>query len=275
MKVRLGKISYANCLPVYWGLSNGLRPRWLDLTPAPPTVLNGMLANEALDISPVSSVAYARHAEDWLILPSISIASRGEVLSVILVSTLPLKSLDGKKVITTADSETSVELLRLCLEREGARPVLQRGTVRDTSDLNQDAEAALLIGDPALRRRRHEVGGQSVTDLGRYWHDWTGLPFVYAVWAVRRSFAEKNGRVVKEVASILEQSLAQGNTHINTIAKHASLALALEEPYLQTYFRHLHYRLGQEEVAGLRCFFDRLHDQGILRERITPQFFPC
>ena len=129
MKVRLGKISFANCRPVYYGLNNGLRPPWLDLSSAPPTALNGMLSNSELDISPVSSVAYAKHAEDWLIIPSISIASRGDVMSVILVSTLPLRSLDGEKVITTTDSETSVELLRLCLEREGAKPVFEPGIV--------------------------------------------------------------------------------------------------------------------------------------------------
>jgi chorismate dehydratase len=275
MKVRLGKISFANCHPVYYGLNNGLRPPWLDLTPAPPTVLNGMLENSELEISPVSSVAYAKHAEDWLIIPSISIASRGEVLSVILVSTLPLGSLGGKKVITTTDSETSVELLKLCLEREGARPVFERGMVKDTTNLGQYAAAALLIGDPALQRRRHDLRGQCVTDLGRYWHDWTGLPFVYAVWAVRRAFAEKNPQVVKEVAVLLKQSLSQGITHIDTIARSASLGLELEEPFVRTYFRHLHYQLDQEEVAGLCRFFDQLHDRGILRQKVTPRFFPC
>jgi len=275
MKVRLGKISFANCHPVYFGLSNGLRPPWLDLTPAPPTVLNDMLANSELDISPVSSVAYAKHAEDWLIIPSISIASHGEVLSVILVSTLPLRSLGGRKVITTTDSETSVELLKLCLEREGARPVFERGMVRDTTNLGQNAAAALLIGDPALQRRRHDLRGQSVTDLGGYWHDWTGLPFVYAVWAVRRAFAEKNRQVVKEVAALLKQSLSQGITHIETIARSAAPGLELEEPFVRTYFRHLHYRLDQEYIVGLSCFFDQLHDRGILRQKVTPRFFPC
>jgi chorismate dehydratase len=275
MKVRLGKISFANCRPVYYGLNNGLLPPWLDLTPAPPTVLNGMLSNSELDISPVSSVAYAKHAEDWIIIPSLSIASRGDVLSVILVSTLPLKSLDKKKVITTTDSETSVELLKLCLEREGSRPVFVPGIVRDTADLGQEAAAALLIGDPALRRRRNDVHGQCIMDLGRYWHDWTSLPFVYAVWAVRRAFAERNRQVVKEVAALLKQSLSLGIAHIETIARSASLGLGLEEPFLKTYFRHLHYQLNQEELGGLSCFFDCLHDRGILREKVCPQFFSC
>ncbi len=275
MKVRMGQISFANCRPVYYGLSNGLRPPWLDLTPAPPTVLNGMLSNSELDISPVSSVAYARHADDWLIIPSLSIASRGEVLSVILVSTLPLGCLGGKKVITTTDSETSVELLKLCLEREGAKPVFERRMVRDTANLGRDAAAALLIGDPALRRRPLDVLGQRVTDLGLYWHDWTGLPFVYAVWAVRRAFAEKNRELVQEAAALLKSSLSQGITHLDTIVRSASLGLKMEKSFLSAYFRHLHYQLNQEEVAGLSSFFDRLHDGGILPQRVNPQFFPC
>lgn len=274
MKVRMGQISFANCRPVYYGLNNGLRPPWLDLTAAPPTVLNGMLANSELDISPVSSVAYARHADDWLIIPSLSIASRGEVLSVILVSTLPPGCLDAKKVITTTDSETSVELLKLCLEREGAKPVFERRTIRDTAHLGQDAAAALLIGDPALRRRRHDVIGQCVTDLGLYWHDWTGLPFVYAVWAVRRAFAEKYREWVEETAALLKSSLSQGITHIDTIARSASLGLSMEESFLRAYFDHLCYRLDPEEVAGLSCFFDRLHAGGILPQKISPRFFP-
>jgi chorismate dehydratase len=273
MKVRLGKINYANCHPVYYGLNNGLRPEWLDLTAAPPTILNAMLSNSELDISPVSSVAYARHAEDWLIIPSISIASRGDVLSVILVSTLPLGSLSGKKIITTTDSETSVELLKLCLEREGAWPLFEPGRINDTAVLGHEAAGALLIGDPALRRRRNEVRGQIVVDLGRYWHDWIGLPFVYAVWAVRRAFAEKHRQMVKDVAALLNQSLSQGMAHIGMIVRSASLGLDLEQRFVRTYFRHLHYQLDLEEMAGLSCFFDCLNDRGLLRKKVSPQFF--
>jgi predicted solute-binding protein len=81
--------------------------------------------------------------------------------------------------------------------------------------------------------------------------------------------------VVKEVAALLNQSLSQGITHIDAVARSASLGLNLEEPFVRTYFRHLHYQLDQEEVAGLSRFFDQLHDRGILRQKVTPRFFPC
>ena len=156
----------------------------------PPSTLNQMMIDGSLDISPVSSAAYARNAHEWLILPDLAIACHQRVLSVLLVSRYNLEALTGRRILITDESASARDLCRLIFSLKGVRPEFVVGKVKSPSQLPEDIDAALVIGDSALSQPWERIFPH-VYDLGTQWWHMTGLPFVFAVWAVRKEFARK------------------------------------------------------------------------------------
>ena len=272
--VRVGRISYMNVAPVYHGLDNGLRPGWMTLVSGPPARLNALLADPDADlaVSPVSSAAYAGHADDWTLLPDLSISCRGPVMSVLLVSRRPMDDLDGAPVILTDESAAAAALLRLLFADGGVHPRFATGRVRRPHDLPGAAEAALVIGDAALR----EPWGDRfewVYDLGKLWWDRTGLPFVFAVWAVRRDFADAHPHRSAAIRERFDASRRHGARRMDRIIGMAADRLGLPRQTCRAYYRRLRYDLEPDQIAGLQAFFDGLHRHGILDRRVTPSFF--
>ena len=271
MKLRLGRISYANTRPVHYDLDRGKWPLWIECVKAAPSSLNRMLAEGLLDAGSVSSVAYARHFRDWLILPDISISSKGEIMSVLLVSKIPIQRLSGKKIATTNDSETAVELLKLCLEREQIRPVYQP-LQGESVGLPGDADAALMIGDEALKWS-WEKRTPFIMDLGLYWEQWTKKPLVFALWAVRRSFVEERPEKTRALIKLLHGSLGHGASGLETIIAETASDMGIGRDHVRQYFQCLRYRFQAEEEKGLSHFFELLHERGILPEPVDLNFF--
>src|SRR3954449_2432134 len=148
---RVGHIQFLNCLPLYWGLVRSGALLDVDLRKDTPDRLNDLLVAGELDIGPISLVEYLRHADDLLLLPDLAVGSDGPVLSVNLVSTRPLAELDRRPVALGSTSRTGVLLAQMLLkDKYGAEP----DYFRCPPELNQmllEADAAVLIGDPALR----------------------------------------------------------------------------------------------------------------------------
>src|SRR5262249_42697843 len=167
---------------------------------APPDRLTAALVAGALDIGPISLVEYLRHADDLLLLPDLAVGSDGPVLSVNIVSTGPLADLDRRPVALGSTSRTGTLLAQMLLgSRYGVRPAFF-ACPPDLTEMLLKADAAVLIGDVALRALYEAPSrGLTVTDLGQAWRDWTGLPMVFATWAVRREFAEAHPGMVKDV----------------------------------------------------------------------------
>lgn len=198
----VGHIRFLNCLPLYWGLMRSGELLNVELHQGPPDQLGAALVAGELDIGPISLVDYLHHTGDLLLLPDLAVGSEGPVLSVNLVSTRPLAALDRARVAVTATSRTGALLARLLLtQRYGVHPELVRcGPDAELPELLRRYDAAVLIGDPALRAYHDgPARGWYVADLGAQWREWTGLPMVFAVWAVRRSFAADHPGVVKDV----------------------------------------------------------------------------
>ncbi|WP_373501398.1 menaquinone biosynthetic enzyme MqnA/MqnD family protein [Desulfococcus sp.] len=270
--VRVGRISYMNVAPVYYGLNNGRKPDWIDIISAPPAALNAMMDEGRIDISPVSSAAYARHQDDWLVLPDLSIACLGPVMSVLLVSRHPFEDLNGKKVILTRDSATAAALTRCLLSSAGVHARLATGRVRTAADLPEDTGAALVIGDAALREA-WSARFDHVWDLGELWRDRTGLPFVFALWAVRRSFAEAHPACVSAVLTALHRSRREGMRNIGRILPQASDRLGIPEARCREYYSRLRYSLDPAEIEGLSAFFRGLCREKILSRPVRLSFF--
>jgi chorismate dehydratase len=260
----VGHIQFLNCLPLYWGLMRSGELINVDLHRDAPDRLGAALVAGDLDIGPISLVDYLHHAADLVLLPDLAVGSDGPVLSVNLVSTAPLTGLDGAQVALTSTSRTGVLLARLLLsDRYGVHPRYHRWTPPDgdadeLAAMLREADAAVLIGDPALRAH-HEASrrGLVLTDLGQAWREWTGHPMVFAVWAARRGFAADHPGVVKDVQQAFLRSRELCLAELDEVARVAARWEPFDAATLAWYFRRLDFSLGIRQVAGLREFARR------------------
>ncbi|HEX6967618.1 MAG TPA: menaquinone biosynthesis protein [Micromonosporaceae bacterium] len=255
---RVGHIQFLNCLPIYWGLMRSGALIDVDLHKDTPDRLSAALVSGDLDIGPISLVEYLRHADDLLLLPDLAVGSDGPVLSVNIVSTRPLGDLDGGRVALGSTSRTGVLLAQMLLaDRYRVRPDYYRCPPELTQML-LEADAGVLIGDVALRALYEAPRrGLEVTDLGQAWREWTGLPMVFAVWAVRRDFAAAHPGRVKEVHEAFLRSRDLCLAELDDVAAAAARWEPFDAATLASYFRVLDFSLGKRQVAGLREFAGR------------------
>lgn len=270
--IRLGRISYMNVAPVYYGINDHFKPSWIDIVSAPPATLNRMLSEGRLDVSPVSSFSFARHQDQWMILPNLSVACDGEVMSVILVSRLPIWQLSGKYVLITEESETAAHLLKLLLKMHNVTPHYIKTKVRRPEHVHTSADAALIIGDAALRTN-WRLHFPHVHDLGRMWKTYSGLPFVFALWAVRRQWAQSHPQYASSLMHLLDASRQKGLCNLNPIADNASQMLGLSQKICQNYYKGLYYDLDMLKRQSLQRFFDELRRHHLISKPVKLSFF--
>ncbi|MGW3014182.1 menaquinone biosynthetic enzyme MqnA/MqnD family protein [Streptomyces sp. NPDC001219] len=257
---RVGHIQFLNCLPLYWGLARTGTLLDLDLTKDTPEKLSEQLVRGELDIAPITLVEFLRAADDLVAFPDLAVGCDGPVMSCVIVSQKPLDQLDGARVALGSTSRTSVRLAQLLLaEKVGVRPDYYT-CPPDLGLMMQEADAAVLIGDAALRANLHDGPrlGLEVHDLGQMWKDWTGLPFVFAVWATRREYLEREPLVVQKVH---EAFLASRDVSLEEVAKVAEQAARWEtfdEPVLERYFTTLDFRFGPAQLRGVEEFARRV-----------------
>ncbi|MFE5729792.1 MULTISPECIES: menaquinone biosynthetic enzyme MqnA/MqnD family protein [unclassified Streptomyces] len=256
---RVGHIQFLNCLPLYWGLARTGTLLDLELTKDTPEKLSERLVRGDLDIGPVTLVEFLRHADDLVALPDIAVGCDGPVMSCVIVSQRPLEELDGARVALGSTSRTSVRLAQLLLaERYGVSPDYYT-CPPDLGLMMQEAEAAVLIGDAALRASLHDAPrlGLQVHDLGLMWKEWTGLPFVFAVWAVRKDYLAREPETVHEVHQAFLASRDLSLEEVAKVAEQAARWEAFDAELLERYFRTLDFRFGPEQLAGAREFARR------------------
>ncbi|MGB6067009.1 MAG: menaquinone biosynthesis protein [Desulfomonilaceae bacterium] len=259
---RLGRMAYVNTLPVDWGLVKGPLGKLVQLHQGPPTELNKLMAEGRLDLSPVSSVAAARHADEWLVLDDLCIGCRGEVGSVILHSDRPVEDLHGLPIAVTGASATAAKLLEVLLARHW----------RTTAKLvpqDSPAEARLLIGDAALKTAQCESSG-FIYDLGLEWRKFTGGDFVFGLWCVRREFAYKYPAETRALHDLLRTSYALGRVQFRGVVAEASRIVGLPEPIIRDYYPKLVYDLDDRLWTGLALFLGFLGYGAGCLERFGP-----
>jgi len=273
--VRVGRIRYINCYPVYGAIDRGVVDLGAPVVSGNPSELNRLMAAGQLEVSVISAVEYARESARYLLLPDLAITSDGPVRSVMLFSRVPAGELDGRRVLLTRSSMTSVALTRLLFEHVWkAAPELAAGDAEMT-DVARFAEephdARLVIGDAALLLSNRLRGGDAahtaspdypyVYDLGACWKEWTGLPFVFAVWVAQRT------AVVAEALQVharLLESRDWGLSHLDVLAEQASAVTGVARRICLEYFAGLDYRLSYDHLAGLSEFFRRIAAAGIV-----------
>lgn len=269
--MRIGRIPYVNCYPVYAGIDRGVVPLTAEIVQGVPTQLNAYMAAGALDVSVISAVEYARDAQRYLLLPDLAISCDGPVRSVVLFAKRPASELSGRRVLVSRSSMTSAALLELLFEHVwDARPsfVPSDAELTDIAKFSAaDHDARLVIGDAALRLGAHlqdqrdrdelleRLGYRYAYDLGAEWKGWTDLPFVFAVWVAQRS---TDTRAALDVHASLMASRDWGLAHLDQLAAQAALATGVTKTACLTYLSGLDYRLSYGHLAGLTEFFRRL-----------------
>src|SRR5438477_101133 len=190
-----GRIKYTNDLPIYAAFDEGVIEYPGKLHADVPSRLNEMMREGLLDVGPISAFAYAQDADRYVLLPDLCIGAREEVISVVLVSTVPPALLDGAEIAVTPESATGRNLLRVLLERRYGvhAQFVDRG---DTAAAALSGQPALLIGDSAIDAML-SLPVEQVYDLGTLWHDWTGEQTVFAVWVARRDVYEREPDAVR------------------------------------------------------------------------------
>ncbi|MDB1090239.1 menaquinone biosynthesis protein [Streptomyces sp. ACA25] len=269
---RVGHIQFLNCLPLYWGLARTGSLLDLELSKDTPEKLSERLVAGDLDIGPVTLVEYLRHADRLVALPDIAVGCDGPVMSCVLVSQLPLDRLDGARVALGSTSRTSVRLARLLLsERHGVTPDYYT-CPPDLGVMMQEADAAVLIGDAALRASLHDAPrlGLAVHDLGQMWHEWTGLPFVFALWATRRDYLAEQPETVHEAHRAFLASRDLSLAEVGKVAEQAARWEAFDAELLERYFTTLDFRLGPRQLAGVDEFARRTGFPGGDRVELLP-----
>lgn len=268
----MGRMDYINASPVYYGLNNGLQPSWITMIDGPPAVLNSMILKGDLAISPISSGFYGLHHRDLLVLPDLSISCDGPVVSVILMGNYPIEDLDGKKVVLTEDSATSALLVRLLFAEHGVAPVFVKGKMRSPGDIPGDADAVLVIGDAALTQPWDNFFPLRM-DLGQVWHQKTGMPFVFALWVVRRDYAELYPDRVAEALRLFHLSKQQGYENIEKVIERGADKLKLPRSLIERYYQVLFCNLDQLKIQALEHFFQRLYTYRLFSERVKVELF--
>ena len=228
---RVGSVPYLNAAPLTGGLEEQIHF-------APPSVLAEMLQRDELDAALVSVTEVLFH-DRYDILDGIAIASQGEVKSVLLAHRQPLE--DIREIYCDTASLASVNLLRVLLAAKGLHPALQPLADYEGAP---NLPNVLLIGDQAIRFARSNPP-HKIWDLGWAWFELTGLPFVYAVWALRRIPNQTLRQQLREARNFGMETLDQ------IISSRGEFDYEFRKKYLRC---HIHYSLGPEEKRGLARF---------------------
>ena len=256
-KLRVGLMPYLNSEVFY----RNLPAEGTELVSLPPRAMAAAVERGELDAGPLPLAEVLRLGDLLRPVGDFCIATSGRVKSVLLLSKLPVSQLGGRPVAVTSHTATSIQLLRvLFAERWHVEP-------GSYVEMDEPHEAKLIIGDEALRHRNDHPGYSHVYDLGEEWQGLTGLPFVFAVWAIRtESGAEAAARLALGLERSIDTSLAQ----VDAIARERKTSY-LAEAEVAEYVRSFTYRLGPDERRAIEEFKVRLSRLPVWRPGLVRQ----
>ena len=262
--LKIGQISYLNCIPIFSALKELYPDGDYEYVQGVPSNLNQQLRDGAIGISPSSSIEYALHPDLYCFIPDISISAVGEVKSVMLFSNQPIAALDGAEIGLTSDSATSVILLKIILNKYLKFQNTFTVTNKSVAEGLKEFSALLLIGDHALSESLADHSGCFVYDMGSLWHQYTGLPFVFALWLVREDIYRKSGDEVAAFKGRLLAAKYKSLESFDKIAEICKVNTGLSRNVLMNYWRTISYDLTSEHIAGLRLFFKSAYECSLI-----------
>ncbi len=288
-KLRISIVQYLNTAPLVWGFTNGpLRDKY-DLSFTVPSQCAKALQNGLADIAIIPAIEYQR-IDDLVILPDMAIASKKQVRSLLIVAKKPIEQV--KRFALDRSSRSTQALTRiLCAEKWKIAPQFFEASP-NIADMLQQADAALVIGDPALRislgiEKVSWPGAEGQTicpaatlgitsaellyvhDVVAEWRSLTGLPAVLAVWAARRDI------VTPELTEDFTASRDLGLAHIAEICAGASRELELPQQALESYLReNIDFFLDAENRRGLELYYEHAAKLGLIPRAKPAEWAP-
>ena len=264
-KKKLGAVSFLNTKPLIYGLEKNLFPHNFELTKAIPSSLAVELNAGRLDAALIPSIAYAKNSPTLKIVPDCGIIAHTEVNSIRLYFNKDLKRI--RTVAVDISSMTSVVLTKIILaEKFEVKPEFV-AAMPDVRKMLASADAALVIGDSALFKT--ESAGENYLDLAEEWHDMTGLPFVFAVWAGRQ-----DALTLDDTQAII-YSKNLGLDNIDEVCRDAAAEYGADFKLVKSYLtENIQFNLGDEEIAGMRQYFELAYYHGALQYLPSLNFYP-
>ncbi|HEX3376661.1 MAG TPA: menaquinone biosynthesis protein [Candidatus Acidoferrales bacterium] len=281
-KLRISIVEFLNTAPLVWGFTDGPLAGKYDLSFAVPSQCAEDLRAGRADVGIIPSIEYQR-MEDVVALPGMAIASKQEVRSLLVVSKVPIEM--AQTFALDTNSRSTVGLTRILSRRHWNIDPEFIDMPPDPDKMLERADAALVIGDPALRLRLKVdalmaktpsgedcccCGGEDeqpikgletlfVYDMAQQWREMTNLPAVLAIWVARR------GVITPEMAADFQASREYGLSHIGDIAEGAALKLELPPRELERYLiENIDFSLDDENLAGLRRYYEECAQAGLI-----------
>ncbi len=269
-RVRISAISYLNTAPLVWGFTDGSARERFDLSFTVPSRCADDVRQGKADIGIIPSIEY-QLIPGLVIVPGIAIAAKNEVRSIVLVSRKPVSEI--RRVALDESSRTSVALLKILFRQYYRVEPEYVSAAPDVDAMLSIADAALMIGDPALKwnlpretatelpRQKSKDRPHYLLDLAAEWRRWTGHAFVFAFWAGRAEV------ITPEVVRAFEESKREGLLHLEDICSRESLRLGMTHDEVRRYLtENVDFSFDEENRRGLECFYRLAKETELLKE---------
>lgn len=270
--IRIGQINFANAWPIFYNFPYDQFKGELEFISQVPTSLNQALAKNEIDMAAISSFAYGEDFSNYVLFPDLSVSAFGAVQSLFLFHQQPIAELGQGTIALPTTSATSVNLLKILLTKfSGIRPRYQYAAPV-LNDMMKHAEAALLIGDDAIKAQwtNHSY---KVSDLGELWRRATGKWMSFAVMAVRKQVVQEQPELVARIYQAFLYSKQQSLLNLKPLVQEAQLTIGGNEAYWQRYFTQLKYDFGPEQWEGLQLYYDYAFELGLLKQKVPLQIW--
>lgn len=263
-RLRIGKIYYANLFPIFYMLERSFGSSAYDFVEGVPSVVNRLLRDGEIDVSPSSSIEYLRNTASYTVLGGHSISSAGPVGSILLFSRRPIETLNGLSVLGSSQSETSLALLEIVLKKFYGLDFTLKLSSESLPKGLETHSAYLLIGDDALKEALRWPK-LFIYDLGDIWHKNTGLPFVFALWIARNDRISQDPEIFERFRLELDAAKTGAMKNLRKIAGESSLSGVLSEDEIVSYWRGISYDLTAEHRQGLELFRKYAEELGLIK----------
>ena len=261
--LKFGIHGFINAQPILTSLREMGEWIKLDINIDTPAGLADQLCDGKLDLAMIPAIEYLKQADTLRLLPGISIASRNQVGTVLLVSKYPLDAI--KSLAVDNRSRTSVVLLKLMFSNEFSSRLKWVACDPSPETMLKEHDAALIIGDPALGFNKE---GVTIYDLSEEWYKRTEKTFVHAVIAAREGV-----EIGERIVEIFRLAKQEGLMKITTIARAQSRQTGFPENLLVDYLKNkIRYNLGAQELDGLGYFQSLCYSSGLIENKITFEF---
>lgn len=263
MNLRIGKIAYENLFPIFFMLQSNFDSPDYEYIEGVPSALNLMIRRGEIDVSPSSSIEYLRNKDRYRLIENNSISSAGPVRSIYLFSKTPIEDLNGRVVLTSSQSETSVVLIQIILRKFYDVDCRFRTESLPLDEALKSEDAYLLIGDEALVEV-HKDRDLRVYDIGDLWYRNTGLPSTFALWIVRKDCYEEKGGLVNRFKADLDSARKGALRNLDRIADASAMRRVLPHSELVAYWEGISYEFNEDHRKGLALFEQYARELGLL-----------